>query len=123
MEYIIIVAFLIAVLTPVFFYAFDSSSMSIRTARSREVVESLALAADNLFSMGGGRTSVYVYIPYGAEYSRIQNRTILLGMRVDGSVSEAFATTLCNVTGEIPTDEGYARIFVTMFSNGTVQVG
>jgi len=122
-EYIVLVAFLLIAITPVFLYALDSSAMSVRTARSREVVETIAIAADSICSMGGGKTSVTVYMPYGAEHYVIGNRTVKLGILIGDSVGESFARTTCNVTGNISLNEGYASIPVSMLANGTVLVG
>jgi hypothetical protein len=122
-EYIIIVAFLLAVITPIFLFAMDSSTTSVRTSRSREAVEKIAIAADNICSMGGGKTTANVYIPYGVEYYVIEKKTIKLGIIIDSTAGEVFARTMCNVTGEIPTDEGYANVQVSMLSNGTILIG
>jgi len=121
-EYIIIVAFLLVVLTPIFMYSLDISLTSVKTARSRDVVESIAITADNICSMGGGKTDVDVYLPYGIQYYVIANRTVKLGIDIDGNVGEAFSMTLCNVTGSIPIREGYARIPVSMLPNGTILI-
>jgi hypothetical protein len=122
-EYIIIVAFLLAVITPIFLFAMDSSTTSVRTSRSREAVEKVAIAADNICSMGGGKTTANVYIPYGVEYYAVEEKTIKLGIIIGDTTGEVFARTMCNVTGDMPMDEGYAMVPVSMLSNGTVLIG
>ena len=121
-EYIFIVAFLLAVLTPIFIYSLDIALTSVKTARSKDVVESIAIASDNICSMGGGKTDVDVYLPYGVQYYVIDEKTVKLGIDIDGNIGEAFSRTLCNVTGSIPLREGYARIPVSMLPNGTILI-
>jgi len=122
-EYLLIMALLLVMVTPIFIYAMDMSSISVRTSRSRQTVESIAIAADNICGMGGGSDAIGVYIPYGAEYSYIKQRTIKLGLRIGDGVGEAIAMTRCNVSGQIPLDEGYASVPVRMLQNGTILVG
>jgi hypothetical protein len=122
-EYIVLVAFLLIVLTPVFMYALDTSTTSVRTSRAREAVESIAIAANNICSMGGGRTTANVYIPYGVEYYVIDLKTVKIGLKIDEGTGEVFSRTMCNVTGSIPVDEGYFNVPIQMLTNGTVYIG
>jgi uncharacterized protein (UPF0333 family) len=122
-EYIVLVAFLLLVITPVFLYAFDVSSRSVRTTRAKEAVDSIAIAADNICSLGGGKTTVDVYMPYGSQNYTIGQKTIRLNIRVNGVAGDVFSRTMCNVTGNISLSEGYTDIPVSMLPNGTVLIG
>lgn len=122
-EYIVLVAFLLLVITPVFLYALDLSSRSVRTTRAREAVDSISIAADNICSLGGGKTVVDVYMPNGAENYTIGQRTIRLNVRVNGVAGDIFSITMCNVTGNVSLREGYMQIPVSMLPNGTVLIG
>lgn len=122
-EYIVLVAFLLIVITPIFIYAFDMSSRSVRMTRAKEAVDTIAIAADNICSLGGGKTSVDVYMPYGSENYTIGQKTIKLNIRVNGVSGDVFSMTMCNVTGNISLREGYVKIPVSMLPNGTVLIG
>ena len=121
-EYILIIAFLLAVIVPIFLYSMDQTTMQVRTARSKDVVERISIAADNICIMGGGMTNVNIYVPYGAQYSVLANKTVKLGITIGDGVGEAFATTMCNVSGSIPLASGPTIVSVLMAQNGTIMV-
>jgi len=122
-EYIVLVAFLLIVITPIFLYAMDISTISVRTSRAREVVESLAIAADNICGMGGGKTTAKIYMPYGVQFYVIGNRTVKIRITINEGTGDVFATTKCNVTGNLSSEEGYNMVPVSMLPNGTVLIG
>lgn len=123
LEYILIFAILLAILTPIFIYSLNISSISMRTTQSRTAVWTIATAADNLYKLGGGKTTVTVNIPSGVESYLAENNTIKLRLRIDDSYGDIFAVTDANVTGEIPITEGAHNIPIQMLSDGTIQIG
>lgn len=123
LEYILIFAILLVALTPIFIYSLNISSTSMRATRSRAAVQTIATAADNLYKLGGGKTTITVNIPSGVESYLVENKTILLRLRIGDGYGDAFAVTDVNVTGELPITEGAHDIPVQMLSNGTIQIG
>jgi hypothetical protein len=123
LEYILIFAFLLAILTPIFIYAISISSISMRTTQSRTAVQTIATAANNLYKLGGGKTTIAVNIPSGVESYLVENKTIKLRLRIGDDYGDAFAVTDANVTGQIPITEGVHNIPVEMLSDGTIQIG
>ncbi len=123
LEYMIILAILLAALTPIIIYSLDTLSLSIRTAYSKEAVQKIAAAADNLYMMGGGKTTVAISIPSGVQELLLQNRTIRMRLKIGGSYGDAIAVTKANITGSFPTAEGTAYVPLQMAQNGTIVIG
>ncbi len=123
LEYIILLALLLAALVPIFIYSMDTSSVSIRTIQSREAVQRIANAADALYRLGGGKTTVYVYMPSGVESYSISQKIIKLTLRIGEGTGDIFARTEGDVSGTIVISEGYKNIPIRAFSNGTVVIG
>ena len=123
LEYILIFAILLAALTPIFIYSINISSTSMRTTQSRTAVQTIATAANNLYKLGGGKTTITVNMPSGVDSYLVANRTIRITLLIGDGYGDALALTDSNVTGTIPITEGVHNIPLQMLSDGTIQIG
>lgn len=123
LEYIIIFAILLAALTPIFVYSINISSTSMRTMQSRTAVQTIATAANSLYKLGGGKTTITVNMPSGVDSYLVANRTIRLTLLIGDGYGDALALTDSNVTGTIPITEGVHNIPLQTLSDGTIQIG
>ncbi len=118
-EYLIIVGIALLLLTPVILYATQllfSSKKELRINLAEDTVESLAEAADWVYSLGPpSRMELTIYIPEKVNEILIENHTIL--MRLEGHPSPISTTTKANVTGNIPIENGYYKVWVIAEEN------
>jgi len=121
LEYLFLLGIFLVALVPIFVYSIDTVYLSIRTSQSQEAVQTIATAADNLYKLGGGKTSIFVTIPSNVNSSTIANKTINLRLNIGSGVGDAFAITEAIVNGTIPTSEGLKKITLEIVGN-TVQI-
>ncbi len=121
MEYLLLVGIFLAALVPIFIYSLDSTYASVRSSQAQEAVQSIATAADNLYKLGGGKTTIMVNIPAGTESIVIANKTIRLKVRIGGVLGDALAFTEANVNGSVSTKEELKKITLEVV-RGTVQI-
>lgn len=106
-DYMMIAAFSLAMIIPVFYYAVTYSTDSITTAQAQDAVNTIAKTADNTYALGEGSLSrTQVTIPSGVQSSSIANNTVLIRLRTTSGVSDIFALTRAPVIGSIPTTAG-----------------
>ena len=106
-DYMMIAAFSLVMIIPVFYYAITYSTDSITTAQAKDAVDTIAKTADNTYALGEGSLSrVQVNIPSGIQSASVGNNTILLRLRTASGVSDIFAITRSPVSGTLPTKVG-----------------
>ena len=121
LEYLFLLGIFLVALVPIFVYSIDTVYISIRASQSQEAVQTIATAADNLYKLGGGKTTIFVTIPSNVNSSRVINKTINLRLNIGGSFGDALAITEANVNGSIPISEGLKKITLEVIGN-TVQI-
>ena len=118
-EYLIVVGIGLLLLTPVILYATSllfSSKKELRIELAEDAVESLAEAADWVYSLGPpSRMELTIYIPEKVNETLIENHTIL--MKLEDYPSPISTTTKANVTGNIPVENGYYKVLVIAEEN------
>ncbi len=122
MEYMFLMGLLFAILGAMLVYSSQTSLLSMRTTQAAESVQLVAAAADRIYKMGGGNTTVTIDVPAGVVGQNVSNKAVRLMMTIGNSTGEAFASTLANVTGSIPTAQGRYVMTVEMLPSGVVQV-
>jgi hypothetical protein len=121
-EYIVMFGILLAILTPIFIYALDVSSINVRTVKSREAASTMATAADRLYNFGGGKTYVDIDLPSGVVGYSISGKTIKILTKVGDNAGEALGITRGNVTGSISIREGLQRVYLEYLDNGIINI-
>lgn len=116
-DYMMIAAFSLAMIIPVFYYAVTYSNDSIVTSQASDAVNTIAKAADNTYALGEGSLSqVQVSIPNGVVSNGVGNNTVFLRLRTTSGVSDILATTRSPVSGTLPKSPG--SYFVTINNTG-----
>ncbi len=121
LEYLFLVGIFLVALTPIFVYSIDTTYLSIRTSQSKEAVQTIAATADNLYKLGGGKTTIFVTFPSGINSTTIANKTVNIRLNIAGGVGDASAVTEATVNGSLPTSEGLKKITLEVVGS-TVQV-
>ena len=115
LEYLLLMGLALAVIIPVFYYSLTHSSDSIAVSQAQNAVSTLAKTADYVYSLGIGSSSkVLITIPENIVESSIQNKTVLLRLKISSGISDIKALTKADVTGSIPTLSGNYNMFVNM---------
>ena len=123
LEYLIVASIAIAIILPIFYYSFTYSSGSVSFSQAQDAVNTLAKAADYVYSLGvGSKTRVSIIIPNNVVSSSVTDKRILLKIRTSAGVSDMVAFTKANVSGSIPTSYGYYNMLVNMTEQGIVQI-
>lgn len=116
-DYIMIAAFSLALVVPVFYYAITYSSESITVAQAQDAVGTIAKVADNTYSLGeGSLTRVQISMPEGVRNVTIGSNSIVFRIRTTSGDSDVVALTKAPVNGTISTSSGSK--FVIMNNTG-----
>ncbi|MEM5790677.1 MAG: hypothetical protein QXP77_01350 [Candidatus Aenigmatarchaeota archaeon] len=119
LEYLIIVSIAFLILIPAILYANSmllSSKNELRNKLGESVVERLAENSDWVYSLGSpSRIKINIYVPEFVEYINISNHKISLKFK--DSPDPIFKITKANVTGYIPSEEGYYNVLIMAEQN------
>ena len=123
-EYMIIMGLVILVTIPLFYYAMSESNINVQLNNANDAVNTLARAADTVYSIGtGAKKYVWVNMPGGIQAYSLTNKTVLIKMYVFGGLSDIFRQTKAELAGVIPISKGQHRIVAEMLESGYVQFG
>jgi len=115
-EYIILVGALLIILAIVASYALTVYYETVRVNQARNVVVTLGNAADSVYSLGpGNSTVVKISMPFGVTETRAQGKEIWITLETAGQQSDYVVATNGPVSGTIPSSEGihFVRVAVT----------
>ncbi|MBU4501735.1 MAG: class III signal peptide-containing protein [Nanoarchaeota archaeon] len=124
LEYVMIVGAVLLVTIPLFFYAIYEANNKIRLNQADDAVNTLANAADTVYSLGpGSKKYVWVSIPNGVESQLVSENEIMLVLSIFGGNSDIHASSKAVVVGSVPTGKGTYRIAVEALGAGRVRIG
>ena len=119
-----LIGFALLVALPLFYYAITESSNNIRLNQAEDAVNTIAKAADSVYSLGPGtKKYVNVIIPGGVEQSFIDGNAIKLKVSIFGNVADIYARSKASLIGTAPLVRGSHRISVEALESGYVQIG
>lgn len=116
-EYIILVSLILAALIPLIYYATSKSSNEIRLNQADQTVQTIAKAADNVYTAGpGNREYIQVVMPTGVQSFTVNGRDIIMNLTIYGSFSQVHARSISSIrnTTPLPREEGTYNIIVRM---------
>jgi len=115
LEYLLVVGFGLAVVIPVFYYSIIYSSESVMTSQAQDAVNTLAKNADYVYSLGSGSSAkVTITIPQKVLNTTIQDKFILIQLKLSSGITDIKAMAKANLTGSIPNTPGTYNIFLNM---------
>lgn len=123
LEYLIIISLLLAVLIPFVATSSKTWMLASNANDARDAVNTLAKAADFIYSSGGGRMQVTVRFPTSTQEFLVANRTIRLRSLVENDLKDAIAMTAGPVAGALSQLAGMQTVPVWMSQAGTVIIG
>ena len=116
-EYIILIGMLLAAVIPLLFYATTKSSNEIRLNQADQSVQTIAKAADNVYTAGpGNREYIQVTLPTGTKNFTVSGRDILITIGIYGGNSNVHARAIAPIvnTTPLPMDQGTYNLVVRM---------
>ena len=116
-EYIILIGLILAALIPLIYYTTERSSNDIRINQADQSVQTVANAADNVYTAGpGNREYIQIVLPSGVQSFTVKDRDIIMNISIYAGVSNIHARTIANVvnTTPLPRDQGTYNLIVKM---------
>jgi uncharacterized protein (UPF0333 family) len=115
-EYMVIAIFILAFLTPIWIYLAQLQSQTsdeFALSYAKNAVNQIAKKADLVYSQRmEAKVKIGVYIPRGVEEINITGNEINIRIRsMSGSV-DVFATSIAQLQGSLPTDEGLYWVLI-----------
>ncbi len=130
-EYIILIGVLLMITIPIFYYALNTSSQTIRLNQAEDVIESIVNAADNVYALGPGtKNYVWVHIPSGVQSFSIggtDNKEFMLKLQIFSGVSDFHVDSKASLvaSGDILNrlkTKGKRRVWIEALDTGEVQL-
>ena len=134
-EYLLVLGIVLVILVPFIYYGYSSSQESVRILQARRAVESLANAADYVYTQGyGSRTTVNVIIPEGIDFdnsyigkpltssSEVPSEEINLRLYTQNGFTDVFKSTQEEVRGNWLNRSGPYFFTVYMSDDGYVLI-
>jgi len=123
-EYLMIIGVALVIATPLFYYAISESTSNIKLNEAEDAVNTIAKAADSVYSLGPGtKKYVNIVIPGGVEQGSIDGNAIKLRVSLFGGVADIYARSKASLIGGVPLASGAHRISIEALDSGYVQIG
>ncbi|MDP3919005.1 MAG: hypothetical protein Q8Q35_03845 [Nanoarchaeota archaeon] len=123
-EYIMMVGIVLMLLLPIFYYGLNKSSENIKLSQAEDLVNTIAKAADEVYTLGpGSKKFVWVMVPAGVQSANISGSELYITLNIFGESSDIVAFTQAPLTGEIPLEKGTYKIAVEHLDSGVVLIG
>jgi hypothetical protein len=109
-EYMMVFGLAIAFAIPVWLYVTSlqqDTGQELSLSYAKNAVNQITSSADLVYGQGPpAKVRLNVYIPSGIEAMNISDRTVNLRMRVSAGFSDVFSSSVANLSGTVPTEEG-----------------
>ncbi len=123
-EYMMLLGIVLFITVPLLFYAIRESNNNIKISQADDSVNTLARAADTVYSIGPGtKKYVWVNMPKGVESYSVDNKSVLIKLQIFGGLSDVHSNTKADLVGVIPISKGQHKVIVEMLESGYVQFG
>lgn len=91
---------------------------NVRIIKAKDAVDSIYKSAEHVYKQGeNSKSKIFIMIPNGVNSITLNEKLIQIDLSIDGINRSVFRVTRFNITGEIPTDEGY--YWLNIVSKGT----
>ncbi len=116
-DYFVVIAMLLVLLSPFWVYLYDSLNRSqddLRIAYAKTATSKIKEAADLVYAQGSpAQATVQVYLPKSIDSTNVTSDSLVITVRVAGGKSDVVSTTrAAQLEGSLPVIEGYHSIIV-----------
>ncbi len=123
-EMLVLAVVMLGFISIIYIVATDTMQKTVVDEKLRRSVKVLAKASDEVYSLGAG-TKKYAEIdlPSGVSSATLSDKAIVYRYANASGTTDYWESTIGNVTGKLPTDEGRQRVQIEMLDNGYVRIG
>jgi len=119
-EYLFVIGLILAILTPILYYATSESSNALNLNDAQDTAQTLAKTADYVYSLGPGTSNkVTINMPPGIKNVTISGKEITLKTSQYGDV---VGISKANLTGNISSSQGIYEIIIKTLDTGIVSI-
>lgn len=126
LEYMIIIAVLLAALLPLIYLANQHSATSSASTEARIAVDTIVATADSVSSLSpGSKTTARIFIPagYAANESYISGKVVFIKVYLaNGKELTYYKGAKSNLTGSMPSNPGYHLFSFTFQDTASVLI-
>jgi predicted peptidase len=126
LEYMVVVALVITILVPLFYYANEQFELSRTKGEANIAMNTIITSVNTVYAQSpGSKLTANVYIPkgYHPESSRLVNKTIMMNYTaIGGGAYPIMGVAKCNVSGRLPPYWGYHVMTFTLTPYGNVSI-
>ena len=122
LEYLLLIGLILALLLPFFYYSFVPITQNTQMSKSTILVNSVTETADVLYSLGpGSQDVILIDMPGGVENVTIQNKEIILKVRIFSGVSDIIGESKADLNGTLNIKSGSWHVLIKN-ENNTIQI-
>ncbi|RLG22031.1 hypothetical protein DRN74_01305 [Candidatus Micrarchaeota archaeon] len=125
-EYLIMFAFILAVIVPIWVYAnnnINTTNERLQKSYAENAVQRLAAAADMVYVQGHpARMTIRIRIPEAVENASIKQHEISIRVSSRGGPSDIYYTTVAPLNGSLPSSPGFYFITLRAMEEGYVNI-
>lgn len=123
-EMLVLAVVMLGFISIIYIVATDAMQKAVADEKLRRSVAVLAKTADEVYSLGSG-TKKYAEIdlPAGVSSVTLSDKAIIYRYVNASGTTDYWESTIGNVTGKLPTDEGKQKVQIEMLDNGYVRIG
>jgi uncharacterized protein (UPF0333 family) len=115
-EFMIIVVFVIAFLTPIWIYLSQVQAQTgdqFALSYAKNAVTQIANKADLVYSQRmDAKVKIEIYIPRGVQEINISGNEINMRVLSSSGVADVFATSIAQMQGSLPAEEGLYYVLI-----------
>lgn len=126
LEYLLITSIALAIFSPLMFFVTQRSHETNRELDFRALqdsLNSLVETADLVHSQGyPAQSNVIFYMPDGVVLTEITDKRVVVKVVREGEVTDFYASSSANLTGNLPEEPGNYELNVEALENGDVNI-
>ncbi len=124
LEYMMVVGMVLIILAPIIYYSYQQNEIAIRASQAKLAASRISSAADSIYAQGpGAKTFLDILLPAGySPQSFVSGNIINIRVYTAAGLGDFVETTRANMSGFLPGDSGYRRIYLMMLDSGHVNI-
>lgn len=124
LEYMMITVMAMIILVPIIFYAYQQNEISMRVSQAKLAAFRISASADSLYAQGpGAKASLDILLPSGYSAQSFASGNIIdIKVYTPAGLNDIIEVARANLSGSLPSQPGYRRIFLAMLDSGNVNI-
>lgn len=124
LEYMMIIGIAMLILVPIILYSYQQNETAMRINQAKLAATQISASAGSLYAQGpGAKTTLDIFLPAGySAQSYASGNIVNIKVYTPAGSNDVIEITRANMSGSLPSDSGYRRIFMTMLDSGYVNI-